>query len=88
MAIKRAAEEAREEMAGLLVWQQEQNRIDAELRRQAASERQRVRQRPVGRAAQPAAAQPGTGIHSSAPVRGGSKVTLIRFAIERCLPSH
>ena len=75
MAIKRAAEDAREEMAELLLWQQEQNKIDAELRRQAAAERQRTAQKSAEGAAKPAMA--GSGRHRSAPVRGGPKVIVV-----------
>ena len=74
MAIKRAAEDAREEMAELLLWQQEQNKIDADLRRQAAAERLRTAQKSAGGAAKPATT--GNGGHHGAAVRGGPKVTL------------
>ena len=72
MAIRRAAEDAREEMAELLVWQQEQNKIDAELRRQAAAERQRTAQKAAEGPAKPGST--GNARHRSAPVRGGPKV--------------
>jgi len=69
MAIKRAAEDAREEMAELLLWQQEQNKVDEDLRRKAAAERKRTAQKSAGGAAKPATT--GTG---SAAVWGGPKV--------------
>ena len=77
MAIKRAAEDAREEMAELLVWQQKQNEIDAELRRQAAAERQRTSKKLVEKAAKPGTVLQGAGDHDSAPVRRGAKVLYV-----------
>ena len=75
IAIKRAAEEAQEAMAELLVWQQEQNAKDAELRRQAAAERRQKAASPLREAAKPAAAPPDSNGRHGKIQWGGPKVS-------------
>ena len=84
MAIKRAAEEAQEAMAELMVWQQEQNAKDAELRRHAAAERQQTAQKLTREAATPAPAQTAPNGRRSTALRGGPKVMRGNSRITPC----